>query len=138
MYAQQDSWLRSNHHLYFTDGIVGGTAAKALVAHGFGPSDLHLKKDGNRAAVCTSAATKQLLTIYYEAGHVQPGLYVNALATEDHPAKCGITMPVFCNLWMGSMTRFNTARSKDGIVPYTRASIGLLAGALAEGEKDGR
>ena len=86
MYAQQDSWLRSNHHLYFTDGIVGGTAAKALVAHGFGPSDLHLKKDGNRAAVCTSAATKQLLTIYYEAGHVQPGLYVNAFATEHHPA----------------------------------------------------
>ena len=80
--------------------------------------------------ICTSAATKQLVSIYYEAGHVQPGLFVNALASEHHPAKCGQTLPVFCNLWAGSMTRFNTA-------PYTRASVGLLVGALAEGEKDG-
>ena len=124
IYAQEDSWLRTNHHLYFTDGSVGGTSAKAIVAHGFGPAEIHMKKAGNRTAICSSAATKQLVSIYYEAGHVQP-------------AKCGQTLPVFCNLWAGSMTRFNTARSKDGIVPYTRASVGLLAGALAEGEKDG-
>ena len=32
IYAQEDCWARANHHLYNTDGTVGGTAAKAIVA----------------------------------------------------------------------------------------------------------
>ena len=49
IYSQEDSWLRSNHHLHLTDGSVGGTSAKALVAHGFAPAGIHLKKVGSRA-----------------------------------------------------------------------------------------
>ena len=64
IYSQQDSWMRANHHLYFTDGTVGGTAAKAIVAHGFGPPELHTKGAGNRASICSSAATKQLISIF--------------------------------------------------------------------------
>ena len=47
-----------------------------------------------------------------------------------------ILYPVLCNALAGSMTRFNTARSKEGIVSYTRAAGGLRGGAMAEAEKD--
>ena len=99
VHAQEDGWARANHHLYNVDGTVGGTPATAPVAHGFGPPELHHKKSTARAAVCSSAATKQLISIYYDAGHVQPGLWVNAVATEHHPAKSGVTLPALANVW---------------------------------------
>ena len=52
IYSQQDSWMRANHHLYFTDGTVGGTAAKAIVAHGFGPPELHIPREQGTGHPC--------------------------------------------------------------------------------------
>ena len=114
IFAAEDAWLRSNHHLYATDGTVGGTPAKAMVASGYAPTEFHHKTMATCPAICTSDPAKRAASIRYAGDHVQPSLYVHALATSHHPAKAGITSPAFGNIWVGSLTRFNTQRSAIG------------------------
>ena len=120
------NYVSFNHSLGGTSGFPEHDAAKFIVVLGWAQKDAHRRRETDSVPQGMQQSLRNLATDLYNAAHACPHLFLAALKSGSHPTKCGLCVPVFGFRLGGGFSNFDKLRSKDVLVPESKAFVSYL------------
>ncbi|CAE7361236.1 unnamed protein product [Symbiodinium sp. KB8] len=120
------NYVSFNHSLGGTSGFPEHDAAKFIVVLGWAQKDAHRRRETDSVLQGMQQSLRNLATDLYNAAHACPHLFLAALKSGSHPTKCGLCVPVFGFRLGGGFSNFDKLRSKDVLVPESKAFVSYL------------
>ena len=128
--AVDSSGASANHHFYDTDGRVGRCFGRGSCRTWYCTAPASQQACCRKHCSSHKCCEEAGLTIFYDAGHVQLGLCVNAVATENEPAK------MLCNVWADNIidlkSIYRRSNSRDDSRVRTTYMVQFLANIFSK------
>ena len=119
-------YISYNHGVGATTGYPEHDVAKVATVLGHADRKCHRRSETDAIPGALQQSLRNLATDLYNSGHGVPSLFLAAIKSGPHPAKGGLCIPVFGNRIGGGFSNFDRLRSKEVLIPESKAFVSYL------------